>query len=156
LSKFAITVTRQLCAVLIGATALFPIAQPVAHDRMENIFASVTPRILFSDGAVAAVVFNTTRALDIEIYYGVWPQFQFIAGASVQGGTSHSVFLSDLKPGETYFYQIVGIATDGSEYRSEEYKFSVPTANNNAFTGETDSDVTITAPSAPSVGNEEP
>jgi len=100
---------------------------PVKKATPLNIvIGTAPPRILFSTDNTAALVFNTTVPLDINVFYGRWPEVEFYVLGAIQGGVSHSAFLPDLHPNQVYLYHIVGVAPDGRTYRSEDYRFITP------------------------------
>ena len=86
---------------------------PIGFDTplIDNVHAG-SP----SQGA-ALVSWNTDRAADSKVYYGLTPALE-LGSVTVPGGTlAHSVWITGLTPGSTYYYDVQSTSLTGSVAR---------------------------------------
>jgi len=75
----------------------------------------------------AIINFKSTAVANFTLYYGETSNFGSTVSESSTGATTnHSMALSKLKPGLTYYFRVVGDDSDGNELRSENSFITLP------------------------------
>ncbi len=75
----------------------------------------------------AIVNFKSTAIANFTLYYGETADFgSVISEDSTSATTNHSIALSSLKPGQMYYFRVVGDDADGNELRSENSFSTLP------------------------------
>lgn len=75
----------------------------------------------------AIINFKSTAVANFTLYYGETANFgTTISETSGNATTNHSIAIDELKPGQMYFFRVVGDDADGNELRSENSFSTLP------------------------------
>lgn len=95
--------------------------------------------------STAIINFKSTAIANFTLYYGTSPNYgQTITETSGSGTTNHSIALSDLAPGEMYYFRVVGYDSDDNEIRSENSFSTLPMPDISKFAIQSDKDAPST------------
>lgn len=93
----------------------------------------------------AIVNFKSTAIANFTMYYGETANFgSVISEDSSSSTTNHSIALSNLKPGQMYYFRVIGDDADGNELRSENSFSTLPMPSISKFGIEPDKEAPST------------
>ncbi len=103
--------TIIIFAILILAVVFSVLGMKVVKTFMSGAAADYEPQGLTAtsnvDGSTATISWTTDKAAIASVFYGTVASNLLLMNEDSQETTNHSVILTNLKPGKTYYYKIV-------------------------------------------------
>ncbi len=110
----------QRILLLVFTLALFGFSKvAIADDLVAPIISAV--KIATTTADSVTVTWTTNEKSDSAVNYGLQPDYGIVR-IPVADKTTHSVVLSNLEPGRTYFFRVVSADTAGNQGISADYK----------------------------------
>ena len=111
---------RKLLLLTILFLPAFAIAQTTpessSQDQNQNLPVQMTqpPRVEVATGTTATIAWSTNVQAGTRLIYGPDPNHLTASASAPWGGVTHRVYLKDLQPNTTYFFQAFSEHASGS------------------------------------------
>ena len=104
-----------LCMLLFVATSVLAQSSDTSAPTISNV------QIVNSTGTAVTVKWETNEDADSAVNFGLTPDYGMMR-VPVADRKTHSITLSSLDPGRTYFFRVISADVNGNQGISADYK----------------------------------